>query len=98
MMVGLLGIQKSGAAYVPLDPAYPSQRVRAAIEDAQPRLLITQKALLLSLPHTEVEIVCIDSAWSEIAQESDANPSRAAQPDDLIYVIFTSGSTGRHLD
>jgi amino acid adenylation domain-containing protein len=95
MMIGLLGIQKSGAAYVPLDPAYPAERVRATLEDAQPRLLVTQSALLQSLPHTNIETVCIDTQWSEIAEESDCNPSRTAQPDDLVYVIFTSGSTGR---
>ena len=50
MMVGLLGIQKSGAAYVPLDPAYPTERLRLTLEDAQLPLLLTQQSLLASMP------------------------------------------------
>jgi amino acid adenylation domain-containing protein len=95
MMVGLLGIQKSGAAYVPLDPAYPAERVRLTLEDAQVVALLTQQSLVASLPQTKTELICIDSGWAEIAKESAANPVSGTTPDDLVYVIFTSGSTGR---
>jgi amino acid adenylation domain-containing protein len=95
MMVGLLGIQKTGAAYVPLDPAYPAERIRLTLEDAQVAVLVTQQSLAASLPENQAEIICIDSDWAGIAKEPDANPGVALTPEDLAYVIFTSGSTGR---
>ena len=95
MMVGLLGIQKAGAAYVPLDPAYPAERIRLTLEDAQLRVLLTQQALVASLPESGAEAICLDADWAEIAKESDASPDVSVTPEDLAYVIFTSGSTGR---
>ncbi|HKD02411.1 MAG TPA: condensation domain-containing protein, partial [Terriglobales bacterium] len=95
MMVGPLGIQKSGAAYVPLDPSYPAERLRLTLDDAQAPVLLTQQSLLSSLPEHQAEVVCLDSDWEKIAQESTANPLSGATPEDLVYVIFTSGSTGR---
>src|SRR6185437_12867685 len=95
MMIGLLGIQKSGAAYIPLDPAYPAERVRMTLEDAQPAIVVTQQSLRDSLPNSSAAIVCIDSDWAEISREGDANPPNFSTPADLVYIIFTSGSTGR---
>lgn len=95
MMVGLLGVQKSGAAYVPLDPAYPSERIRLTLEDAHVPVLITQEALQDSLPSHHAQVLCLDSGWTEIARERTSNPENQAKPEDLVYVIFTSGSTGR---
>jgi amino acid adenylation domain-containing protein len=95
MMIGLLGIQKSGAAYIPLDPGYPAERIRLTLEDADVAVLLTQQSLAASLPPNRAEIICIDSGWTEIAKESDTNPVSIATPEDLVYVIFTSGSTGR---
>ena len=95
MMVGLLGIQKSGAAYVPLDPAYPAERIRLTLDDAQVPVLITQQSLVDAIPEHQARVVCLDSDWADIARESSANPANLAKPEDLVYVIFTSGSTGR---
>jgi len=102
MMVGLLGIQKSGAAYVPLDPSYPAERLRLTLDDAQVPVLLTQESLsssvsLLSssMPEPQAEAVCLDADWAKIAAHSTANPQSGATPEDLVYVIFTSGSTGR---
>ena len=95
MMVGLLGIQKSGAAYVPLDPYYPAERIRMVLEDAQVPVLLTQQALLPSMPEHSAEVICLDADWAEIAQESSSNPVCDAKPEDLVYVIYTSGSTGK---
>ncbi len=95
MMVGLLGIQKSGAAYVPLDPSYPAERLRLTLDDAQVPVLLTQESLSSSMPEHQAEVVCLDSDWRKIAAHSMANPKSGATPEDLVYVIFTSGSTGR---
>jgi amino acid adenylation domain-containing protein len=95
MFVGLLGIQKSGAAYVPLDPAYPTDRVRATLEAAGISLLVLQQPLLPSLPSYSGNIICLDQDRALIERQSTENPSAAVTPDDAVYVIFTSGSTGR---
>ena len=97
MIVGLLAILKSGGVYVPLDPAYPSERLSWMIEDAGVSFIITQQQLLFSLPSFALtaEDVCIDSEWDIIEQQSDENPVRACSSQNLAYVIYTSGSTGR---
>ncbi len=95
MFVGLLGIQKTGAAYVPLDPAYPADRVRATLEAAGITLLVTAEKLLVALPDHQGSVVCLDRDLSLLEQESTANPRSGATADDVVYVIFTSGSTGR---
>jgi amino acid adenylation domain-containing protein len=95
MMVGLLGIQKSGAAYVPLDPAYPAERIRLTLEDAQVPVLLTQHSLRSGLPEHNAQVLCIDSDWESMAGESGTNLGKTAMAEDVAYVIFTSGSTGR---
>src|SRR5262249_24591989 len=89
------GIQKSGAAYVPLDPAYPAERIRLTLEDAQVALIITEESLLPELPGHDQPVLCLDRDWPEIEPESVSNPGQTACPEDIVYVIFTSGSTGR---
>src|SRR5262249_1441869 len=95
MMVALVGVLKAGAAYVPLDPDYPSERVRLTLEDAQVPVILTKQALLASLPEHSTQVCCLDSDWARITAESTANADVAVTPEDLMYVIFTSGSTGR---
>ncbi|HET7206343.1 MAG TPA: amino acid adenylation domain-containing protein [Terriglobales bacterium] len=95
MMVALLAVQKSGAAYVPIDPEYPAERIGLTLESASPRIIITQQSLATSLPPCAARIVNMDSDWPEIELESTANPLAEISSDDLMYVIFTSGSTGR---
>ncbi|HEU4508037.1 MAG TPA: amino acid adenylation domain-containing protein [Pyrinomonadaceae bacterium] len=95
MVVGLLGILKAGGAYVPLDPAYPHERLSFMIEDARVCVLLTQQALLDSLPQHACHTLCLDSDWPAIASCSAANPLTETTPDDLAYVIYTSGSTGQ---
>ena len=95
MFVGLLGIQKSGAAYVPLDPAYPAERVRATLEAAAITLLVSQQDLLSALPEYHGSVVCLDRDQLLLAQQSAENLRSGVTPDDVVYVIFTSGSTGR---
>jgi amino acid adenylation domain-containing protein len=96
MMVALLGILKSGAAYVPLDPAYPSDRISFILTDAAASVVVTQQRLmqrLESLGHCRA--VCLDTDWHEIAFESGTAIAPRIEPEDLAYVIYTSGSTGQ---
>ena len=95
MVVGLLGILKAGAAYVPLDPDYPQERLVYMLEDSQVDLLLTQEQLVSTLPQTSAEIVRLDAQWDEIERQTDANPDIQVDPDHLAYVIYTSGSTGQ---
>ena len=95
LMVGLLGIQKSGAAYVPLDPSYPAERVAVALEEAEIALLLTHEPLLDALPKSNAQAICLDRDWPMIAAHSVENPRTTVASGNLIYVMFTSGSTGR---
>ena len=95
MIVGLLGILKAGAAYVPLDPEYPKERLTFMLKDANVRLLITEQGLLDELSQPGVGVVCLDREWKEIAKESEENPNSEIIGQSLAYVIYTSGSTGR---
>jgi len=94
MLVGLLGILKVGAAYVPLDPMYPQERLRFMLDDAAVPVLLTQRRLVETMPEHQAEFVCVDSDWETIAAESSENPASGARAENLAYVIYTSGSTG----
>jgi surfactin family lipopeptide synthetase A len=95
MVVGLLGILKAGAAYVPLDPAYPRDRVAFMLEDAEVPVLLTQQRLLENLSPGNATVVLIDSHWQEIAKSSGSSPALTLDPENRAYVIYTSGSTGK---
>lgn len=94
MVVGILGILKAGGAYVPLDQAYPQERLAFILQDAQVPVLLTQQQLVKVLPH-QTKVVCLDTDWESISQESQENPVRESTADNLAYVIYTSGSTGQ---
>ncbi len=94
MVVGLLGILKAGGAYLPLDPAYPGERLRFMLEDAGAQLVLTHKRLASSVPGG-AQRVQLDADWAEIARESGQNPASQTSPENLAYVIYTSGSTGK---
>jgi amino acid adenylation domain-containing protein len=96
LLVALLAVLKSGAAYVPLDPIYPSQRIASILDDVRPSVLITERTLVPLLGDFESQCLVLD----EIPNVPDAFQKRAipfesATLGDLAYVIFTSGSTGR---
>ncbi|HET7114021.1 MAG TPA: amino acid adenylation domain-containing protein, partial [Pyrinomonadaceae bacterium] len=95
LIVALLGVLKSGAAYVPLDPAYPSERVRFMLEDAGVTVLLTQQSLRNQLQAEAAHVVCLDTDAEAIATESGDDPEPRADASNLAYVIYTSGSTGR---
>ena len=95
MVVALLGILKAGAAFVPVDPSYPAERVAFLLQDSRASIVLTQARVLETLPASAAETICVDSGWVEIARESTAAPPPCATPDNAAYVIYTSGSTGR---
>jgi len=95
MLVGLLGILKAGAAYVPLDATYPSSRLSLMMEDSRARVVITQERLVHVLPETTAPVICLDRDWETIAQQSEEKPIDHIGAGNLAYVIYTSGSTGR---
>jgi natural product biosynthesis luciferase-like monooxygenase protein len=109
MMTGLLAIHKSGSAYVPLDPAYPKERLAYMLQDSQAPVLVTHLSMLSRLPHHQAVVVCVDETdkvtsnqdqetreQPAISGTSDLSPgtSRSSRSDDLAYVLYTSGSTG----
>lgn len=94
MVVGLLGILKAGAAYVPLDPHFPKPRLDMIVEDAAPAILLTQQSLL-SLAADPSSAFLIDAQSDLRAAGRSENPPSRAGGDDLAYVLYTSGSTGR---
>ncbi len=95
MVVGLIGILKTGGAYVPVDPDYPQDRLSFILEDTQVSVLLTQQRLVERLPESGVQLVCLDTDWQIISQSSQDNPITAVQASNLAYVIYTSGSTGQ---
>jgi amino acid adenylation domain-containing protein len=94
LVVALLGVLKAGAAYVPLDPDYPRERLRLMI-DANINVLVTQENLKHNLPAHNAGVICLDAEWGGIALESSENPECLNTPSQLAYLIYTSGSTGK---
>ncbi|HEY6728108.1 MAG TPA: MupA/Atu3671 family FMN-dependent luciferase-like monooxygenase [Polyangiaceae bacterium] len=93
MVIGMLGILKAGAAYVPLDPHYPAERIAMMLEDAKPKAILTLGVRPGSLTRGTAELVDLD-ALSDLTP-ADAFSSELVGGGALAYVIFTSGSTGR---
>jgi amino acid adenylation domain-containing protein len=95
MLVGMLGIMKAGAAYVPLDPTLPADRLGFMAEDARVPVLLTQERLRDRFAGRSAALVCLDADWTEIAREAPDDLRLGLSNEHLAYVIFTSGSTGR---
>ena len=95
MVVSLLAVLKAGAAYVPLDPGYPRDRLELMIRDARPRVVLIQEQLRSRFVFDSVPVIAVDSEGPEIARHSSHDLGVPMSPDHLVYVIYTSGSTGR---
>ncbi len=93
MVIAILAILKAGAAYVPLDPAYPKDRLAFVLEDARIAVLLTQQHLQKAFE--QAETICLDRDWQMIAPQPTDNPPPLTTADHLAYVIYTSGSTGK---
>lgn len=95
MVVGLYGILKSGGAYVPIDPAYPPERIAYMLKDTRVTVLLTQSTLISKLSQHEGNVICLDTDWDDLmACHSMKTPVCEATMENLAYVIYTSGSTG----
>ncbi len=95
--IALLAVLKAGAAYIPLDPDTPADRVRFILEDSGAKCLITLSALSNALQHP-TPFLCLDTDAEEIARHAHTRMARhvtGASPKNLCYVIYTSGTTGR---
>ena len=101
MSIGMLGILKAGAAYAPLDPVLPKERLALMLEDLHMPVLVTQHRLLGVLPETSghgapaPRPLCLDSDWPAIAREDSSKLGCEVEAQDVAYISFTSGSTGR---
>lgn len=96
LVVALLAILKTGAAYVPLDPNFPRERLADIIADAGLALIVTQRSHVARLPDCAVPLVVVDDERAHVARRPAAAPLAAAvDPHSLMYVMYTSGSTGR---
>jgi len=94
MIVGILGIQKAGGAYIPMDPEYPKPRLEYMLEDTKAPVLVTQSALLERISKRPTNTVVLDTDRDKISLESKDDPSPLSTPENLSHVIYTSGSTG----
>lgn len=93
MVVALLGALKAGAAYVPLDPAFPQERLAYMAEDATLAVVLTQRRLATAVGAGALPVLCLDDA--NLEDETDCNPTPFVTGLNLAYVIYTSGSTGQ---
>ena len=93
LVPSVLGVVKSGGAYIPLDPLYPKDRIEFMLEDSAPKVLLTTPALLETIPATEARVLTVDlDAARRRSRTRTRRRRRAAR--DLAYIIYTSGSTG----
>jgi natural product biosynthesis luciferase-like monooxygenase protein len=93
MIAGALGIQMAGAAYVPMDPAYPADRLALYAEDSGAPVIVTESAVAPSLPEGPARLILDTDPRLSVAP--DTPPADGPQAEDLAYMIYTSGSTGR---
>lgn len=95
MLICLLSILKTGAAYIPIDPEYPADRISYMLSDSAAPLVMSTSSLQALLGIEERRLVLLDTLQSAIAAEAADDLIALAAPEDLAYVIYTSGSTGR---
>lgn len=94
MIVAILGVVKSGGAYLPIDPDYPAERASYMLQDSRAPILLTGRDLTANLDFSGDVIDVFTLAEQNTIQDEDENLPDTSQPNDLLYVIYTSGSTG----
>lgn len=94
MIAAVLAILKAGGAVVPLDPAYPEERIQLLIEQSRPFIILTNSELKSLTQLTEQSTICLDTEKTAISSQSELNPLLFPSLSNLAYILFTSGSTG----
>jgi amino acid adenylation domain-containing protein len=95
VIVSLLAVLKTGAAYLPIEAAWPAQRLAFIVGDSALSVMITNAQLAKNLPPLNAALVCVDLDADTIEAQPGRNPGRTALPQCAAYVIYTSGSTGK---
>ena len=95
MIVAILAVQKAGCAYVPLDPSFPSERLRHIMEDSALSVLITGKNRFENCEHDGIRRILMDEHREKISRFATTPPAVNPGPDSQAYVLYTSGSTGK---
>ncbi|MDG2156241.1 MAG: non-ribosomal peptide synthase/polyketide synthase, partial [Gammaproteobacteria bacterium] len=95
VVTGILGIMKTGAAYVPMDPTYPKERLAYMLQDSGASMVVTRETLIADLPQHELATTCFDRDASAIEASNNDTPAAIIDTNDLAYIIYTSGSTGQ---
>jgi amino acid adenylation domain-containing protein len=94
MVIAMLGIWKAGAAYVPLDPQYPQERLRLMLGDATAKVVLTEANVREKVEGIPATVICMDQQWEQISNEQSEAAHMPLDSRQLAYVIYTSGSTG----
>ena len=94
LIVTLLAVMKSGGAYLPIDRDLPHERQAHMLRDAQPAVLLTERAFRDALPATDAQVFVVDAEEARLAAESDADLPLQITGENLVYILYTSGSTG----
>jgi amino acid adenylation domain-containing protein len=95
LIVSTVAVLKAGGVCLPLDPAYPAERLGYMLEDSGAAVVVAQRSALDSLPNDTGGLICLENLGEELARQPDTNPARSGGAGDAAYVIYTSGSTGR---
>jgi amino acid adenylation domain-containing protein/non-ribosomal peptide synthase protein (TIGR01720 family) len=96
LVIAVLAILKAGGAYLPIDLAYPAERLAFMLEDAQAPVLLTQSKLAGNLPPTQAGVICIEEVLARRSSpDEETNLPPSSGPDHLAYVLYTSGTTGK---
>src|SRR6266404_246573 len=90
VVVGLLGILKAGAAYVPVDPAYPVERLAFMLQDARAAVLVTKEKFAATFADQEIKRISLDADLEDLCQESEEDISSGVFTEKTTYVIYTS--------
>ena len=94
MVVAVLAVLKAGGAYLPLDPAYPAERLLFMLGDTRAPVVVTRRRMAPVLAESGAEVVAMDADWPRIAREEAADLPHTVAGENLSYLIYTSGSTG----
>jgi amino acid adenylation domain-containing protein len=95
LLVGILAVLKTGAAYVPLDPRHPADRLAFLLADSAATMVLTQRPLEHALPAQRPQTLYLDDLPAPAGEGVATAPQPRTSPDDLAYILYTSGSTGR---